>query len=170
MFFLATAQLGLGSQYDIVIMGASVDTGVPVSLIKAIIAKESSWNPSAASSSSVGLMQINVAAWGATQAQALDPTWNIRTGTMILMDQLQRRGGDVALALAGYNAGTSRTDADLLARIAGNINGVQSYVADVLAYQAWYASNDLASGVLPEEVGADPDPFPMGRGPVGGRE
>lgn len=169
MFYASTAQLGIGTPYETVIAVASASTGIPVSLIKAVIAKESSWNPGARSSSSVGLMQINVAAWGVTPEQAVDPEWSIAQGSRILADQLARRDGDVALALAGYNAGTSRTDADLLARIAGNVNGVQSYVADVLAYQSWYASTDPASGA-PSGVGAGDDPFPLGRGPAGDRE
>ena len=170
MFFTATAQLGLGTPYETAIAIASASTGVPVSLIKGVIAKESSWNPNAASSSSVGLMQINVAAWGVTAEQARDPEWSIAEGSRILAYQLARRNHDVALALAGYNAGTSRTDADLAARIAGNVNGVQSYVADVLTYQAWYAATDPASGAPPGGVGAPDDPFPLGRGSVGERE
>jgi hypothetical protein len=139
-----TAQLGVGTPYDGLIAQAAADTGLPVSLIKGVIAAESSWNPAAASSSSMGLMQLNVAAQGISAAQALDPGTNIALGSQILAGQLAQRG-DVGLALAGYNAGTGRTNADLSARIAGNVNGVGSYVRNVLAFQAWYAANDPAS-------------------------
>lgn len=147
MFYLSVAQKGINSPFEGIILAASVEFGVPVSLIKGIISKESAWNPNAASSSSYGLMQLNAVYFhDASGNPILDPGANIETGTSVIASQLQQRAGDEALALAGYNAGTSRTNEDLAARIAQNVNGVGEYVADVLQYRDWFLANDPASG------------------------
>lgn len=141
-FYLSTAQKGINSPFESLIQSASSRYGVPVSLIKGIISSESSWNPSAASSSSYGLMQLNATYFhNADGSPIYDPAQNIDVGTSVIAAQLQRRPS-VELALAAYNAGTSRSDADLSSRIAGNVNGVGSYVSNVLAYRDWYIAND----------------------------
>ena len=158
MFYAATAQLGIGTPYETAIAVASASTRVPVSLIKAVIAHESAWDPSAVNMAdpSYGLMQVNTRAHpDVTPAQMLDPAANIAYGTRYLGQQLARYG--VPAGISAYNAGHP-------------ISGNASYVADVQAYEAWYLANDPASGAPPGGVGAGDDPFPLGRGSVGGRE
>lgn len=165
-FSTVVAQRGINSPYDSLILQAANQYVVDPALIKAIIAAESAWQPSAASTSSVGLMQINVVAHGVTTQQALDPSWNIPYGTSVIAAQLQRRPS-IDLALAGYNAGTSRADADLQARIASNTLGVGNYVETVLEYYAWYITNDpltvYGGGGLPEPFPDRPIPAAFGR-------
>lgn len=142
------AERGIGSAWEDTIAYASATYAVPVSLIKAIIAQESAWDPNAvnAADPSYGLMQINTRAHPEiSPARALVPEFSITYGTAYLAQQLARYG--IPQGISAYNAGHP---------IAGN----SAYVAEVLAYQDWYLANDPASGALPVEVGASPDPFP----------
>jgi soluble lytic murein transglycosylase-like protein len=166
-FSSVVAQRGIDSVYNPLILQAAQQHVVDPALIKAIIAAESAWQPSAASTSSVGLMQINVAAHGVTTQQALDPAWNIPYGTGVIAGQLQRRPS-IDLALAGYNAGTSRSDSDLQNRIINNTLGVGNYVETVLEYYAWYITNDPLTvfgggGPYVEPFPARPIPSAFGR-------
>lgn len=145
-FYLSVAQKGVNSPWEGIIQSASSRYGVPTALIKGIISAESSWNPGAASSSSYGLMQLNATYFhNADGSPILDPARNIDVGTSVIAEQLGRRPS-VELALAGYNAGTGRSDADLQMRIAGNILGVGAYVSNVLAYRDWFVANDIGGG------------------------
>jgi soluble lytic murein transglycosylase-like protein len=157
MFYLSTAQKGIDSPFDGIILAASQRYGVDVALIKGIISKESAWNPSAHSTSSHGLMQLNATYFHNPDGSPIyDPAQNIDIGTQTIAQQLARRP-TMELALAGYNAGTSRSDADLAQRIAANTNGVGSYVNDVLEYYGWFWQNDpLVAG-----TGPGPDPLPL---------
>ena len=150
-FSTAVAQRGINSPYENLIQSASARYGVPVALIKGIISAESGWNPSAASSSSYGLMQLNATYFhNPDGSPILDPAQNIDTGTSLIASQLQRRS-TVDLALAAYNAGTGRSDDDLANRIAGNINGVGAYVSNVLTYRDWFVANDSGDYVPPDD-------------------
>ena len=95
---------------------ASQAYGVDLQLIKAVVATESAFNPSAISNKgAVGLMQLMPATArrygvqaepGATVVSKLkDPDLNIHTGTRHLADLLRVFGGQTELALAAYNAG-----------------------------------------------------------------
>ena len=145
-FYESVARKGLNSVYDPLIIQAAQQYGVEVALIKGIISKESSWNPTVASSSSYGLMQLNAAYFhNPDGSPILDPASNIEIGTSLISSQIQKRAS-IEVALAGYNAGTSRSDEDLQTRISQNVLGVGSYVQDVLAYRQWFLANDPASG------------------------
>lgn len=157
-FSPVVARRGILSQWDDLILAAALRSVVDPALIKAVISAESAWAPSAASSSSVGLMQINYSAHGVERQTALDPAWNIDYGTRVLAEQLRRRPS-IDLALAGYNAGTSRSDGDLANRIANNTLGVGNYVATVLEYYQWFITNDPLA--IPGGGGAV-SPFPTG--------
>lgn len=139
------AQRGLNSIFEPLIQQCSVNYGVPTALIKAIISQESDWNPNAVNLNdpSYGLMQLNAHYWG-TPEQLLVPENNINIGTRILADQLARLG-DMSLAIAAYNAGTSRSAADLSQRIANNVNNVGNYVSAVLAYYNYFLSHDFST-------------------------
>lgn len=156
-FSVAAAQRGINSMWNDLILYAAQTYMVDPALIKAIISAESAWVPTAASSSSVGLMQINYQAHGVARETALDPAWNITYGTSVLANQLQRRPS-IDLALAAYNAGTSRSDADLAQRIAANTNGVGNYVQTVLDFYQWFINNDPLA--IPGGGGGTPEPFP----------
>lgn len=159
-FSLTVAQRGLGSPYNPIIVAAAQRTGVDVALIKGIISAESAWQPNVNSTSSYGLMQLNKTYFhNPDGSPILDPTNNINVGTEVIAAQLARRP-TMELALAGYNAGTGRSDADLAQRIAANTNGVGNYVETVLEYYGWFWQNDpLLAG-----TGPGPDPQP----PIGG--
>jgi tape measure domain-containing protein len=82
-------------------------TGVPADLIRAIIKQESGGHRTATSGKGAqGLMQLMPATAARFGVQnVFDPAQNIRGGTDYLAWLLRHFGGDVPLALAGYNAG-----------------------------------------------------------------
>lgn len=98
------------STYEELITAAGEKYGVPTSLIKAVIDTESSFNPNAVSSAGAkGLMQLmDGTARGLGVSNSFDPVQNIEGGTKYLSYQLQKFGGEIAMALAAYNAGPSR--------------------------------------------------------------
>jgi soluble lytic murein transglycosylase-like protein len=90
--------------------------GLDAALVKAVIAVESAFEPSAMSSKgALGLMQVmpdTGARYGLVadkkrtlEQKLLDPAINVRIGAMYLRDLLLLFANDVALALAAYNAG-----------------------------------------------------------------
>lgn len=88
-------------------------------LVLAVARQESLFDPAARSpAGALGLMQLmpSTAALVARAAGipfsrsslAADPAYNVRLGSLYLQQQLQRYGGEPALALAAYNAGPGR--------------------------------------------------------------
>lgn len=98
------------SKYEPEIMEASEKLGVPVDLIKKVIAAESSVNPNAVSKAGAqGLMQVmpaNFKALGITNG--FDPRQNIMGGTQLLAEALKMSKGDVETALRIYQGGPNR--------------------------------------------------------------
>ena len=78
-------------------------------------------------------------------SDSFDPLQNIEGGTKYLSYQLQRFGGEVAMALAAYNAGPSRVlrlgvsnDAELLAKSEWLPAETQAYIRKVMTARAKY--------------------------------
>lgn len=94
------------------VLGAVVDPR----LVKAIVAKESAFDPDAVNGeahlqdASIGLMQVLYATAvkyrpGISPAQLREPAVNLEVGTKYLADLLRRAGGDWWRAVSAYNGG-----------------------------------------------------------------
>ena len=95
------------NRFDYLITEAATRYGVDVDLIRAVIRAESNFNPRAKSPvGASGLMQLMPALqqdFGITDP--FDPRQNVMGGVRYLRRLLDMHGGNVALALASYNAG-----------------------------------------------------------------
>ena len=93
--------------YDPAIKRASKEHGVSAALVKAVIAAESGFDPFAVSRRGAqGLMQLMPdTARDLGVDDALDPGQNIDGGTRYLGKMIERFPGELALAVAAYNAG-----------------------------------------------------------------
>ncbi len=94
-------------RFDRLISEAATTYGVDVDLVRAVIKAESNFNPRARSPvGAEGLMQLMPALqqdFGITDP--FDPRQNVMGGVRYLRRLLDLHGGNVALALASYNAG-----------------------------------------------------------------
>lgn len=133
------------SDLQSLITQASARYGVPESLIQAVIATESSFNPQAVSSAGAkGLMQLmDGTARGLGVSDPFDPAQNIDGGTKYLSYQINRYGGDVKTALAAYNAGPGRlqrlgigNDEQLMEKFHLLPQETQGYIAKIMRAQA----------------------------------
>ena len=141
----ATAAQGAqSSRYDGLIARAAQRYGVDPALIKAMIRKESQFNPNARSGAGAqGLMQMMPAT--ARSLGVTDPTnpeQNVMAGTRYMGQLLKKYNGDERLALAAYNAGPGNV------RKYGGIPPfaeTQTYVARVSQYRNEYASAGVST-------------------------
>lgn len=124
-----------------VLRPAASQWGVPPALVEAVMQEESGGNPMALRRDSngtvdAGLMQINSGNWAAygLTADPFDPARNIAAGVQMLAGDL-RRYGNVALALAAYNAGPGA-----VARWHGVPPYAAGYVQSVLALYARFVA------------------------------
>jgi soluble lytic murein transglycosylase-like protein len=87
-------------------------SGLDTDLVRAVVRKESAYNPCAVSTKGAqGLMQLMPAVQ--TQFGVTDPfnaEQNISAGTLLLKQLLNTYGGDLSKALGAYNAGSARVD------------------------------------------------------------
>jgi len=94
------------------IADAAAETGLPPALILSVVTAESGGRPDAVSPrGALGLMQLlpeTAAEVGIDDP--LDPAQNIHGGARYLAGLHRRFGGDLALALAGYNAGPGNVE------------------------------------------------------------
>jgi soluble lytic murein transglycosylase len=116
----AIQELTLPLRHEDVIREQSREKSVDAALIAAVIYSESKFSDSTSSAGARGLMQITPEA--ANEIERLsggttfklkdlgDPEINIRYGTFLLRELLDRYDGDVVAALAAYNAGPANAD------------------------------------------------------------
>lgn len=116
----ALKELTLPLKHEDVIRQQASEKGVDAALLAAVIYSESKFSDATSSAGARGLMQITPEA--ARQIERLsggttftlddlsDPEINIRYGTFLLRELLDRYEGDEAAALAAYNAGPGNAD------------------------------------------------------------
>jgi soluble lytic murein transglycosylase len=152
----ALQELTLPLRHEDVILQQSHEKDVDAALIAAVIYSESKFRDRTSSAGARGLMQITPDA--ANEIERLsggttfrlrdlgDPEINIRYGTYLLRELLERYDGDLVAALAAYNAGPANVEkwggSDL------SVEGIRfpetrAYVEEVLdkqrAYRETYA-------------------------------
>lgn len=101
------SELPAGTPYAAEITAAAKANGVDPALLAGLVKQESGFKPDAGSPAGArGLTQLMPAtAAGLGVDNVLDPVQNLNGGAKYLKQQLDAFGGDVALALAAYNAG-----------------------------------------------------------------
>ena len=119
-------------ELDLIILHAGQQFGVDPRLLHAVIWQESRYKTDARSGAGAqGLMQmIPATAKRFNCDNAYDPQANVTAGAKYLRWLLERFDGDVALALAGYNAGEGAVD-----KFGGvpPYNETQNYVRNIIA-------------------------------------
>src|SRR5260370_3169142 len=87
-------------------------SGLDASLVRAVVRKESAYNPWATSTKGAqGLMQLMPSVqqqFGVSDPY--DPKQNVSAGTRLLKQLLEQFGGDLPLALGAYNARAARVE------------------------------------------------------------
>jgi soluble lytic murein transglycosylase len=116
----ALKELTLPLRHEDVIRQQADEKEVDAALIAAVIYSESKFSDQTSSAGARGLMQITPEAADtiARNSEATtfelkdlgDPEINIRYGTFLLRELLERYDGDEAAALAAYNAGPGNAD------------------------------------------------------------
>jgi len=120
LFDHALKELTLPLRHEDVIRQQADEKGVDAALIAAVIYSESKFSDQTSSAGARGLMQITPEAAEYIEKQSggttfelsdlSDPELNIRYGTFLLRELLDRYDGDEAAALAAYNAGPGNAD------------------------------------------------------------
>jgi len=120
LFDHALKELTLPLRHEDVIRQQADEKGVDAALIAAVIYSESKFSDQTSSAGARGLMQITPEAAEYIEKQSggttfrlsdlSDPELNIRYGTFLLRELLDRYDGDEAAALAAYNAGPGNVD------------------------------------------------------------
>jgi soluble lytic murein transglycosylase len=147
----ALQELTLPLRHEDVIRQQAGEKDVDAALIAAVIYSESKFKDQTSSAGARGLMQITPAAAEFIERQSGgttfelsdlgDPELNIRYGTFLLRELLDRYDGDEAAALAAYNAGPGNADewggADLTIEDI-EFPETQAYVEEVLEKKEEY--------------------------------
>lgn len=140
--------LPAGTPYASEITAAAEANGLDPALLAGLIKQESGFNPTAGSPAGArGLAQLMPAtAAGLGVTDVLDPVQSINGGAKYLKQQLDTFGGDVAKALAAYNAGPGAVQ-----RFGGipPYAETQNYVRIVQANAAAYRAGGESSAATP---------------------
>jgi soluble lytic murein transglycosylase-like protein len=110
LFKALPAPSAAAGPYANLIRQAALNHGLDEALITSVIAAESNFNPHAVSrKQALGLMQLLPStARRYSVTDIFDPAQNINAGTQYLKELLEQYHGNLALALAAYNAGPER--------------------------------------------------------------
>jgi soluble lytic murein transglycosylase-like protein len=156
--------------YDKIVDGMAIGAGVHAPLIKAIIARESGFRPNVeryeklvkdrtvngkpapGPDTSRGLMQVlefraREMGYTGSAEHLKEPSINIRYGTELLRRNIERAGGNIAVAVSAYNAGWSKVRPNDAKRDAHGRFVNQAYVDDVNLYAAYFAGKLTADQV-----------------------
>lgn len=116
----AIQELTLPLRHEDVIRQQSREKDVDAALIAAVIYSESKFSDRTSSAGARGLMQITPQTANEVERRSggtsfelgdlSDPEINIRYGTFLLHELLERYDGDTVAALAAYNAGPANVD------------------------------------------------------------
>jgi soluble lytic murein transglycosylase-like protein len=119
------------TRLDGLIQKAAKNNLLTPDLLRAVIRRESSFEPCAVSrSGAMGLMQLMPGtAFDLGVDNPFDAEQNIDAGSRFLKSLLDRYGGDLSLALSAYNAGPARVDA---IKAIPPIKETQDYVKEIL--------------------------------------
>lgn len=115
---------------------AAVNHGLDRGLVKSVMKQESAFKPCALSvAGAMGLMQIMPDTADMLHLDdPFDPAKNVDAGAKFLKSMLDRFGGDVAMALAAYNAGPTTVDkAGGIPPIAETLKYVSNILGDLPA-------------------------------------
>jgi soluble lytic murein transglycosylase len=147
----AIQELTLPLRHEDIIRQQSREKGVDAALIAAVIYSESKFSDTTSSAGARGLMQITPEAANEIERQSggttfklhdlSDPEINIRYGTFLLRELLDRYDGDAVAALAAYNAGPANVDrwgGGDLALVDIPFPETRAYVEEVLDKQQAY--------------------------------
>jgi len=141
--FVAAPKMPLAqAPYGELIRKASEKYGVDADLVYSVVAAESNFNARAVSRRHAkGLMQLlPETAKRLGVKDIFDPEQNVEAGTRYLRDLLKLYQGDLALALAAYNAGPAAVERY------GNVPPFNETVAYVSAIRKTYAQRKSAAG------------------------
>jgi len=90
---------------------AAAQSGLPTALVESVARVESAFRSDAVSSrGALGIMQLMPETAQKLSADPRDPVQNTQAGARLLRELLIRYDGDVAKALAAYNAGSDAVD------------------------------------------------------------
>ena len=146
-----SSSLPAGTPYAAEITAAAQANGLDPALLAGLIKQESGFNANAGSPAGArGLTQLmpgTAATLGVSNV--LDPTQSINGGAKYLKQQLDAFGGDVAKALAAYNAGPGAVQ-----RFGGipPYAETQNYVRKVQANAASFRTASVPSTTAPSEI------------------
>ncbi|MBS1856929.1 MAG: lytic transglycosylase domain-containing protein [Acidobacteria bacterium] len=124
------------AQIDAVVERAATAQSVDPDLLRSVIRQESAFRPCSVSvKGAVGLMQLMPATINQfSVSDPFDPMKNVDAGAKLLKQLLNKYSGDLARALAAYNAGTVPVDsAGAVPDIPETLNYVKKILSDLPA-------------------------------------